>query len=203
MATASDSEMHIGKVYGQALMDLASATGDQELLWQELAEFCGYLDMNTDFDRYLSSPMVDAGARAAALERIFRGRASDLFVNAVQVINEKGRLGSMRSIVEAYRQMLEESKDRIFVQVRTAVPLTQELRTLLISKLGGVAGREVDLEEQVEPGVMGGLIVKIRDQKYDNSVARRIRTLSDRLAERAIVESRVSERFVQNGQSVN
>ena len=197
MATASDKEMAVARVYGDALLELARQQDVTDALGEELRDLRTLLDESPGLHDYLVSPTVDESARAATLEKALRGRASDLLVNALQVMNRKGRLGIMRSLVSAYELALEDFKGRVLVEVRTAVPLSDELRTQLQSAVSGYAGRQADLVERVDPEIAGGLVVRVGDQKLDMSVRTRLRLLAQKLADRASVEIHSKRSYVE------
>src|SRR5215210_2246494 len=109
MKSVDDRNLGLGRLYAQALLELADEQGNADELLEELTELARYLESHPDLVELFGSPLVEADTRAATIEKLFRGRASDLLVDALQVINRKGRLGSLRAIAEAYRQ---EPRDR-------------------------------------------------------------------------------------------
>ena len=196
MPTSSDKEMALARVYAKAMIELAKAQDATDDLLDELREFAAFLDANADFDAFLSSPTVDAEARRAAIEKLFRGRASELFVDSLQVLNTKGRLAIVRSVVEAYRLEHEELHGRVDVYVRTATPLSDELRMRLQASATRFAGKEADLIESVDESLIGGMIVQVGDRKIDKSVAIALRRLRDVLFARASAEIHSGKEYV-------
>ena len=196
MPTSRDKEMALARVYAKAMIELAKAQDATDDLLDELREFGAFLDANADFDAFLASPTVDAEARRAAIEKLFRGRASELFVDSLQVLNQKGRLAIARSVFEAYRLEHEELYGRIDVYVRTATPLTDELRARLQASATRFAGKEADLIESVDESLIGGMIVQVGDRKIDKSVAIALRRLRDVLFARASAEIHSGKEYV-------
>ncbi len=107
MANVNDSELGIGRLYAEAILDLAEEAGQGDALLEELNGAGGVCSTGApELEQLLASPLVDEEARVRVIEDAFRGRASDLLVDSLQVINRKGRLGSLRAIAEAYRAAL-------------------------------------------------------------------------------------------------
>src|SRR5690349_10093125 len=123
MANVDDRNLAAGRIYGGAMLDLAEERGEADALLGELAELVKVLDGQPQLEELLGSPLVDEDERSAALEKIFRGRSSDLLVDSLQVINRKGRLGLLRAIAEAYRLEYRDRRGLMDIRVRTAVPL--------------------------------------------------------------------------------
>ncbi|MGD2108332.1 MAG: ATP synthase F1 subunit delta [Phycisphaerae bacterium] len=185
MAEFEGQEMAVARVYAGAMLELAEARNETAQLQTELLELAERVDTNPDFARFLSSPLVDAKARRAALEKLFRGRYSDLLVDSLQVLNRKDRLGLIRAVAEAFRLDYEDARGRLEVHVRTAVPLPDELRGRIKTVAKEKTGKDVDLVETVDDSLIGGLVMRIGDEKFDASVATRLKTIGAALLERA------------------
>ena len=135
MAKADDKEMAVAQVYAHAMHDLAKSRGEADALGEELAELAAYVEGSPELTTFFASPLVDAGERAKSLERLFRGRASDLLVDALQVIHRKERLGLLGAVADAYHLRHQEHLGEVDVRVTTAVPLSGALRRRLESVL--------------------------------------------------------------------
>lgn len=188
MARVTDRDMTVGRLYAKAVLELAEEKGQADEMLEELAQVVGHLDQSPEFEQFLSSPLVDEGARAQVIENVFRGRASDLLVDTLEIINRKGRLGVIRAIAEAYRIEHRELRGWVDVEVRTAVPLSEALRARLKDSIAAFTGRKPNLIERVDPSLIAGMVVEVAGKKIDASVASRLRGLSEALLARASQE---------------
>ncbi len=196
MPNVSNQELALARVYATAMLQLAESMGETDALLEELRDFAGRVEKDADLRGFLSSPVVDAKTRQKTLEKLLRGRRSDLFVDAMQVLNRKGRLNLIEAVSELYYLELEELRGRLEVHVRTAAPLTRQLREKLREMAKAQAGKEVDLVESVDESLIGGLVVQIGDRKLDASVATRVKRLSAALLDRASREIHGGTSFV-------
>jgi F-type H+-transporting ATPase subunit delta len=187
-STMNDTQLAVAGVYSRALLELARETGAEDALLEELAGLAGYLAGHPEVADFFASPLVDAAARRETVEKTFRGRASDLLVDGLQVLNRKGRLDLLPAVAEAYRRQHRELKGIVDVQVRTAVPLSPALRDRLAAAARRFTGREPHLVEEVQPGLLGGLVIQVGDQKIDASIASQLHEISRRLDERGSQE---------------
>ncbi len=183
-----DKQIAVARVYSRAMLDLAEAQGEAEELLAELAELAATLERNPELAAFMASPLVDADERAASLKKLFRDRASDLLVDSLQVLNRKGRLALVGAVAETYRDEFQKRRGRIDVHVHTAVPLTAELRDRLRDAAAGFTGKDPELIEEVDESMIGGMVLRIGDQKLDGSVAYEIRKLRVAFHERAVHE---------------
>ncbi len=180
-----EQEIAIARVYARSALELAERQGQAESLHEEFRDLAEMIAGDEGLERFLGSPLVGAKALAAALERALRGRASDLLVNTLQVMNSKGRLELVPALAVAYWQELEELRGRIEVEVATAVPLGDAQRARLREAIVRFTGKQPDVKEKVEPSLIAGMVIRLGDRKIDTSAAKEIHRLEARLMERA------------------
>jgi F-type H+-transporting ATPase subunit delta len=200
MSTVNDTQLAVAGVYSRALLDLARERGEEDALLDELTQLADYLAGNPAFADFLASPLVDGDARREVIEKAFRGRASDLLVDGLQVLNRKGRLGLLAAVAQAYRSQYREEKGLVDVHVRTAVPLSPALRQQLEEAARRFTGRIPFLIEQVDPALLGGLVVQVGDRKMDASVASRLAEIARRLDARGSQEIYRGAAYVTPGE---
>ncbi len=199
MGKVNDKELALARVYGGSMLELAAAQDRADGLLAELGDLLALLDGNARFEEFLSSPMVDVSARSATLEKVFRGKVSDLLLDSLQVLNRKERLPLLRAITEAYRLAHQELRGLVDVQVLTAVPLPDKMREKLRDAAARFTGRQAQLVESVDESILGGMILRIGDTKFDTSVSAKLRKLGGCLHERAAQEIHGGRGYVTAG----
>jgi F-type H+-transporting ATPase subunit delta len=195
-AQFDQDELMLADVYAKALLEAAQEKGAVDEVAAALADLVAYMDRDPDFELFLTADSVDDDPRRASLEKLFRGRMSDLLLNLLQVLNNRGRTGLVRAIARRVQLRMEARRHEQEVTVRTAVPLADELREQIRRTVGEYIGRQPILIEQVDPGLIGGLVLQIGDERVDASVAARLRIMLKRLMERARAEVHAGERYV-------
>jgi F-type H+-transporting ATPase subunit delta len=193
MASVDDRHFAVARLYAKAMLEVAEEQGAAESLQEELEGLAAYLEGDADFADFLTSPLIDRRRRRDSLERLLRGHASDLLVDSLQVINAKGRLELFPTLVEAYRRELLALRGYVDVHVTTAVGLSDALRQRLRAAADKFTGRKARLVETVDPQILGGLVVRVENEKFDASIARalaRLTTALDAHATREILTSR-------------
>jgi F-type H+-transporting ATPase subunit delta len=188
MPRVDDQQLAVASVYSRALLELARENGQEDDLLEEIQGVARVLEENQDLASFFDSPVVDAEARRKVIDQALRGRLSDLLVDALQVLNRKDRLGLLPAVAEGYRRAHRDAKGIIEVAVKSALPLSEPQRAELRRQVTAVTGREAQFVENVDPSILGGLVVQFGDQKIDASVASRLKDLSQRLLERGARE---------------
>lgn len=197
MAGGIERQAGVAAVWADAIVRLAAEAGREDELLDELAAMVALLEREPELEGLLTSPIVDDEAKRKLLERALRGRASELLVDALQVMRRKGRLDLLRAVALAYRAEWLRRRRRVEVEVTSAVPLSDELREALRRAAARRAGREPLLVERVDPGLLGGLVVRIDDEKFDGSVARELARLEETLLERASHELHAGKSYFE------
>lgn len=188
MAKIDDRMLALARVYSEAMYRVAAEQGQQDELLQELQALAEFASRDEQFRAFIGSPLIDSAERARSLETMFRGRASDLLVDALQVLNRKGRLAFLPAVAEAYRGGILKASRRVDVQVTTAVPLTDDLRAKISAGIQQNLDLEPVLHERVDGTLIGGMILQVGDRKVDASVKTRLEHMGQRLLRRAAQE---------------
>ncbi|MEE8526350.1 MAG: ATP synthase F1 subunit delta [Thermoanaerobaculia bacterium] len=193
MARVDEKQVAVALVYCRSMLDLAESGEQAESLLEDMRALVAVMEQNENFRDFLVSPLVDAGDRERILEKLLRGRLSDLLVNSLLVLNRHGRLGIFETLAAVYRTQYQERHGEVDVHVSTAVPLSNALRRELEAAIQRLVGRIPKLIPSVDESLIGGLVIRVGDRKIDTSVARALRNLRGELGERAsqqIYESR-------------
>src|SRR5262249_29684262 len=127
-----------------------------------------------DFEKFLDSRAVSRDHKPPVIRRALEGRASEVFLNFLLVLNDHYRLHLLRPILRAYRHLYDERHGRVRALVRSAVALSDDQRERLRQELRQAFGKEPVLESQTDPDLLGGLVVWVGDWLYDASVRTRI-----------------------------
>jgi F-type H+-transporting ATPase subunit delta len=134
-------------------------------------------------EEYLYSGIVGRGHKKDFIDKTFAGRTSETFTSFLQVLNHHDRLGLLRPIQEAYKELFEERSGLMSVEVRSAVPLSEAQQERLRKELYESFKREPVLKVKVDPDIIGGLMVLVGDWLYDASVRRQLESLQHQLIE--------------------
>jgi len=188
MAALNDQDLAIARVYSEAMLRLAQASGEVDTLLAECGDLAALFERDQAFRAFATNPTIDMEPRKVTIEKIFRERYSDLFVDSLQVLNEKGRLALIPALAEAYRLGHEELTGHVQVFVSSATPLTDELRDKVREVANRQTGKQADIVEEIDESLIGGLVLRIGDKKLDASVASRLKTLGNALFDRAAHE---------------
>ena len=167
--------------YAAALLEMADGQDRTDDLADELKQLGQLMDDQPDVLRLLSSRVLSTSQLADSIEKIFKGRVSDLLYRFLQIANQKGRFDSLPGIIRAYRLLLDDRNGVVEAEVFVATPLSPELAQEVSSRVGQHVGRIVTLKQTVVPELIGGLKVRVGDTLIDGSVATQLRLMCQRI----------------------
>lgn len=175
----------LAEVYARSLIELADEQGGLPLAQEaqsELAAVAAAATSDRRFSEFLRSRIITSGVKAATLERMLKGRVSDLTLRFLLVLNKKDRLDQVDAIAHSLQQMLWERTGKVEVEVFTAAPLDSAQTSDVRNRITAAIGRDPVIENTVDPAMIGGIRLRIGDQLIDGSVATRLARMRESLA---------------------
>ena len=181
MASGGTTISHGGGLadrYAAALYDLADDQGVLDQIVDEAESLGRLIDENPDFRRLLETPLIDIKQGIAASRAVLEAEGfSPTIVRFVCVIAANRRLAKLRLIVGAFAGLVAKKRGVITAQVSTAHRLSDVQREALRARLIESGYGRVNIHEQVDPSLLGGLVVKIGARLYDSSLKSRLQRL--------------------------
>jgi F-type H+-transporting ATPase subunit delta len=175
-------KQYLGAVYANALLGASEKAGNTDAVLEELNSLVAdVMAEMPEWEAVLSAPRVPLEVKERMLDSAFAGKMSTELLNFLKVVTRRGRFTCLRAIANSAQQQYNELRGRVHVQVRSAAELDQATTSLVADKLRAALGMEIDLELQIDPDLIGGLVVRVGDTVYDASVANRLRRLRDEL----------------------
>ena len=111
-----------------------------------------------------------------------QAKLSELLTRLLTLLGERDRLDQLPAVAAAYARLLNAHRGVVAAEAVSATPLDEAQALAVAKALGGVTGREVDLTTRVDPGLVGGMLVKMEGRTYDGSVRARLLSLRRRLS---------------------
>jgi F-type H+-transporting ATPase subunit delta len=172
------AQQRLGTVYAKALLGAAEKAGQTDRVLEELDSLVtDVLDKLPDFEEALRTPRIGPEEKVRLLDRVLGKRVSPLFLNFLKVAAQHERLETLRAIQRAARKLANEMRNRIEVLVETAAPISNQLRSTITARLSQMLRREVVLTAEVNPDLLGGLLVRVGDTIYDGSLAGKLKAM--------------------------
>jgi F-type H+-transporting ATPase subunit delta len=183
------SAQRIGRVYAEALLNAAERNNQSSEVLEELdAVVHDLFRREPQFEVFLASSAVGRERKQEVIEKTFAGRATDVFVNFLLVLNQHDRLDVLRAVHAMYGELYDKRSGRIRVQVTSAVPLPDDQADKLRQELRAKFNKEPVLDTRIDPELLAGMVVQVGDWKLDSSIRNRLHDILEQLVERSSYE---------------
>jgi F-type H+-transporting ATPase subunit delta len=166
--------------YAEAAFQVALAD-DQLDRWKEdlatAAEILGRPDVAPTVD----NPAVPLAKRQEIVRQLLDTRITAQALLLVSLLVERGRVNALPKLSEDYNRLLNAHRGVVEATVTSAVPLTADETAEIRSRVEAMAGSAVELRTEVNPDLLGGLTIQVRDRLLDASIRGRLERLRDQL----------------------
>jgi len=164
------------RMYARALFEAAQGEGRTDVVHADLAAFVAALSESRELESFLANPQVDTGTKAEALNQIAEG-SDELVRNFLRLVAEKGRADEIAAIKDEFDALVDEQEGRVAVELTTAFELSDDEAAEIIGRIETSSGRTVDATRQVDPSLIGGMILQAGSLRVDASVRGRLERL--------------------------
>ncbi len=164
----------VGNVYGGALYDLAKAENLSAAILDEITLLSDAFRQEPDYLRLLAAPSLSKDERCGILDDSFRGKIHVYVLNFLKILTQKGYVRHFDDCCAAYREHYNRDNGILPVRATSAVALTAQQSEKLTAKLSALTGKTVQLENRVEPGVLGGIRLDYDGKCLDDTVTHRL-----------------------------
>ena len=176
-STTSSGQILAGR-YAAALYDLAQEQGALDRTTEEMDALGRLIDESDPFRTFLGNPLIDASEGTKALRAVLQEQGfGKLVQDFAGVLSDNRRRFMLRSVVTAYARIVDEKRGVVRAEVISAHPLTDVQREQLRARLIEAGYGNVNIDERVDPDLLGGLVVRIGARLYDTSLKSRLQRL--------------------------
>ena len=171
----------IAQVYARALFEVGQEQDKLDELREQLGEFADAVHDNRDLSVFFFSPYFSSEEKKDGLERVLDG-ADEAFVNFLGLLIENHRMPAIFRIRREYDDLWEEENQLLPVQITSAIELDEDTVTHIGDTIGEQTGQRVDVSSNVDPDILGGIVLRVGNSILDASVRNRLENLRRQVA---------------------
>lgn len=171
------------KNYADALYDLAWDEGLTDELLPQLKGVRDLLRENPDYPRLLSAANLPLAERLGVLDQALRDRVHPYVLNFVKILVERGHLDQFRDCFVRFRARYAQDHGILEATAVTAAPLSLPLLDKLSKRLSELTGQRIELDNRVDPSVLGGVRLEYNGRQLDGTLRHRLSGIEKTLSE--------------------
>ena len=165
--------------YASALFDLAHEQKAVAAVESDLENLDAALTESADLAALIRNPQISREAAAAALDGVAKLlKLSPLTANLLGVLAANRRLDKLPEVIRAFASIAAAARGEVTADVTSAHPLSAAQLKTLEAKLKSREGKDVKIKTNVDPDLLGGLVVRVGSQQIDSSIRTRLNTLA-------------------------
>jgi F-type H+-transporting ATPase subunit delta len=174
----------IAEVYARALFEAAKDNDVADRIHDELAEVDDALRDDPNLRLFFFSPYFTSDEKKEAIGRVLDG-ADERTVNFLELLAERHRMPLLPRIRRQFDARWADDQGLLPVSVTSAVELDEKLVEEIGKRIQDQTGHKVELSSDVDPEVLGGLVVRVGNMVLDASVRNRLEQLRKQVAKAA------------------
>jgi len=172
----------IARRYAKALLLIGKEDQQAEMYRNELNDVSGLITQHKALEAALVNPLYDLGGRKKVLNSLIEKlELSQVTASFLRLVFDKGRIGFLASINDFYQKLADELKGVAQASLVSATELSSETIEKIRAALSKRTGKDIVLDVNQDPGLIGGIVTRIGDLVLDGSVRTQLHNMRESL----------------------
>ncbi|WP_299058998.1 ATP synthase F1 subunit delta [uncultured Polaribacter sp.] len=157
--------------YAKAILNLAKDSKEETAVNDDMLFISSVVSENDEFEVMLKSPVVKISDKINVLNALFKGKVNNITLGLFHLLQDNKRISMLPAIAKQYAIIYDFDKHLQVAKVTTAVPLSKEIEKQVLAKIVALTGEKANLENEINPTILGGFILRVGDVQYDASIS--------------------------------
>jgi F-type H+-transporting ATPase subunit delta len=166
----------IAQVYARSLFEVAKEQDKLDVVREQLGQFAAALDGSPDLSTFFFAPYFSTKEKEEGLGKLLDG-VDPIVENFLKLLIENHRVPAIHRVRREYDVLWEQENKLLPVTITSAVVLDEATVKSIGDAIGQQTGQQIELTANVDPDVLGGLIVRVGNSILDASIRNRLENL--------------------------
>ena len=171
----------VARPYAEALIQIGAEQGLLDTFRENLDALAEILAGDPEIRVFFESPRIDRAVKRRVIETAFGPTMHENVVSLLVMLVEKARQLALPEIIETFAELHDEKVGRVEVKLFTARPLDGAATSSMASRLTSILKKEILIHEEVDPSLLGGVVLHVGDTVVDGSLKRRLYALDRKM----------------------
>jgi ATP synthase F1 delta subunit len=171
----------IASVYARSLFEVAKEQNKLDKVREQLGEFADALSGNRELQVFFFSPYFSTPEKKDGLKKAVSG-TEEIFDNFLDLLIEKHRMPAVFRVRRELDRMWQRENKLLPVEVTSAIELDEGTVKQIGDRIGEQTGQKIELSANVEPDILGGIVVRVGNSIIDASIRARLEQLRKQVA---------------------
>ena len=173
------NDLVIASRYASALFELAHPERVDAVVEAELLAFSEALKNSKHLYGFFQNPSFSDQDKEKVLRNLYKmnfSKAQDLLIRFFKLLLKKNRFYLIHDVAMTYKKIADEAQLEVMLLIRSAATLTTGAEQMIVSRMEKIAGAKVEIKKEVDPALLGGVVVRFRNKILDGSVKNKIKS---------------------------
>lgn len=175
----------LAREYGDGLYALTEEENISKEVLEQLITLKNLFREQPDFIRLLGNMSLSKQDRVQIIDQVLRGQVHPYLLNFLKILCERNALNEYEGCLSAFKTLYNQAHGIVEAMVTTAVALDDEQRARMTEKLSAMTGKTVVLNEKVDASLVGGVLLEMNGQRYDNTLKNRLKSIHSAMVQGA------------------
>ncbi len=168
----------VAEPYATALMSLAQSKNLTDELGDNVRSLLNALESSEDLQQFLANPVIKAEDKKAVISQIVGDQINPYMQNFLMLLVDRGRILFLDRIGQQYLALLRKLNQVVLAEITSVVELNDGQKDALCQRVKAITnGQDVEIQTQIDPSLIGGVIIKIGSQVIDASLRGQLRRI--------------------------
>ncbi len=181
MGKNNTKEIRTAKKYSEALYDVGERQGKISDINTDLKFVAQTINSNEELENFFKNPVITLNDKKDVINQLFREKINETTINFLYILVDNGRIEILTIIADEFEKLIKEKTGITVVKAISAVEIKGYLKEKLENKIEQMIGKKVQIEYEIKPEIIAGLIVEIEGKTLDNSIRTRIKNIKKQL----------------------
>ena len=178
------SNQRVASRYAKSILDLSIEKGQLEEVFGDFKSLAAMGKGNRELGLALSNPVLGSEKKLNVLKALFAKGSSSLTLAFFEIVSRKNREDILLDVAKEFVAQYNLHKSIQVATVTTTVALTDGQRSQLVTLVKQISGmKEVQLEEKINPSLIGGFVLNVNDRQLDESISSKLNALRVQFAQ--------------------
>ena len=171
----------IARKYSNALLETALEKNLSSKIYEDLVFVCETINSNEQLQEIFYSPIVAQADKSDIVEKLFSVHIEKITLDFVLLLIEANRTDALCEVLNQYEISYNEKNNIVKPVIISAIELNENQKNKIVEKLQNKMTKTIVPEYQINPDIIGGLIIEIDDKTVDCSLKTKFENMQKQL----------------------
>jgi len=177
---------YLARRYALALYEISEQKNRVESILQDLREIVDIIYNNQEFQDVIKHPQISTSRKKEIFSNVFKEKVDDELLSFLILLIEKERILYIDEILIEFERIHLERNNTVVAQVKTVIPLNEDERHRLKSKLESIYNKNIIINEELDAAIIGGVYVRVGNDAIDGTIKAKLDDMKKLMLKREV-----------------